>query len=395
MSRLASAIGKNQKIYLQGEYIMRLIILSLISGFLILTASTEAFPFGRGGGAPPRGGGGGFHGGGGGGGHGIAAGPYGGVHAPVESGGGRGMVTRPVGGEIIRPTGGYRAGGEMYGGVHAEPGGYRPTINGAGEYRGGVAGAGGAYGGGVYGGTRAGHSTNYIRPSALQALGRGIGGREYPYFTRDWYGRHAGAWFPGIWAGGYGLWDVPVWDNIAPYVGIVGLPIDYDYGSTAVIQDDTMYLNGEPIGPAADYASQALSLGDAARAATVGDSDQWEPLGVFGLMQSNDSTPVRIFQLAVNKGGIVRGNYYDAVLDTNLPVYGQVDKKSQRVVWSIGDRKDIVYEAGLNNLLQGQTTVLIHFGKDRTQQMILVRIPAPQLPPPQQTSQPPQLPPQK
>lgn len=371
---------------------MRLITLSLISGIAILTSCAEASAFGRGGGggaAPPRGGGGG-----GGGGHGIAAGPFGGVHpvghAPVEFGGGRGIVTGPAGGQVIRPSGGVRTGGEVIGGVHADPGGYRPTINGAGEYRGGVAGAGG-----VYGGTRAGHSTNYIRPSALQALGRGIGGREYPYFTRDWYGRHAGAWFPGIWAGGLGLWDVPMWDNLAPYVGIVGPPIPYDYGSTAVIQDDTMYLNGEPVGPAADYAAQALALDDAARSAAVGDSDQWEPLGVFGLMQANDTTPARIFQLAVNKAGIVRGNYYDAVLDTNLPVYGQVDKKSQRVVWSIGDRKDIVYEAGLNNLVQNQTTVLVHFGKDRTQQMILVRLPPPQLPPPQQPSQPPQQPPQK
>jgi hypothetical protein len=240
-----------------------------------------------------------------------------------------------------------------------------------------------------------GHSTTYVRPATLNNLAMGVRGREYPYFTRDWIGRHSGLWFPGVWAGGLGYWDVPVWDNLAPYVGIAGPPIHYDYGSTAVIQDGTMYLNGDPIGPAGDYAAQAVALDDAGRAAAVGDSDQWQPLGVFGLLQANDTTPVRIFQLAVNKAGIVRGNYYDAVLDTNLPVYGEMDKKSQRVVWSIGERKDIVYEAGLNNLLQNQTTVLIHYGKERTQQMILVRLPPPQLPPPSQQTQPPQQPPQK
>jgi hypothetical protein len=153
-----------------------------------------------------------------------------------------------------------------------------------------------------------------------------------------------------------------------------------------------MYLNGEPLGPVGDYSAQALALDDAGRAAMVADSDEWQPLGVFGLIQGNEATAQRIFQLAVNKNGIVRGNYYDAIADNNQPVFGEVDKKSQRVVWSVGDRKDIVYEAGLNNLLQNETTVLIHYGKERTQQMILVRLPPPPLPPPQQ--QPQQPPPQ-
>jgi hypothetical protein len=158
--------------------------------------------------------------------------------------------------------------------------------------------------------------------------------------------------------------------------------MDYDYGGTAVFQDDTMYLNGDPFASGGDYAGQALALDAAGRAAMPGASDEWEPLGVFGLIQGNETIAQRIFQLAVNKAGVVRGNYYDAMADNNLPVFGEVDPKSQRVVWSIGDKKDIVYEAGLNNLLQNETTVLIHFGKVRTQQMILVRLPPPPLPPP-------------
>lgn len=376
---------------------MRIVNLSLISGFLILVSHSQALAFGRGGhaggGAPPRGGGGG---------HAYSAGPYGGVHsvappvhfAPPVHAGGEAREVAPA--APVRPAAGFRPGSEV-GGVHGEFGGNRPAINGYREERGGVAGAGALLGGGAYGGIHPGHSTAYIRPSTLNNLGAAIGAREYggrnfPYFTRDWFGRHGGGWFPGIWAGGLGFWDVPMWDGVAPFVGIAEPPILYDYGSSAVFQDDTMYLNGEPLGSAADYAAQAVALDDAGRAAPVADSDQWEPLGVFALMQATDSTPVRIFQLAVNRAGVVRGNYYDTVMDINLPIFGEVDKKSQRVVWSIGDRKDIVYEAGLNNLLQHETTVLIHYGKDRTQQMIFVRLPPPQLPPPQQQTQPPQPP---
>jgi hypothetical protein len=43
----------------------------------------------------------------------------------------------------------------------------------------------------------------------------------------------------------------------------------------------------------------------------------------------------------------------------------------QDVAWSIGDKKTTVFEAGLNNLTQEQTTLLVHYGKERTRQMIL------------------------
>jgi hypothetical protein len=64
----------------------------------------------------------------------------------------------------------------------------------------------------------------------------------------------------------------------------------------------------------------------------------------------------------------------DDVADNTMPVYGSVDPKSQRAAWSIGEKKEIVFEAGLNNLTQNETTLLVHYGKVRTQQMMLVRL---------------------
>jgi hypothetical protein len=228
-----------------------------------------------------------------------------------------------------------------------------------------------------------GHYTRYISPSNLRSIGLAARATRYPYFTRAWYGNHPGVWIPPLWAAGVGPWFVPTWGALGPFVGISGAPIDYDYGSTALIQDDSMYLNGDDIGPVADYAAQALALADAGRAATLNESDQWQPLGVFNLMQGSllqgsESTAQRIFQLPVNNNGVVRGTYYDAVADTTLPIFGQLDKKTQRVAWSIGDKKDIVFEAGLDNLTRNEAPVLIHYGKDGTQQMILVRLADPQ-----------------
>jgi hypothetical protein len=54
-----------------------------------------------------------------------------------------------------------------------------------------------------------------------------------------------------------------------------------------------------------------------------------------------------------------------------------VDAKTQRAAWTVGERKDVTYEAGAANLTQDQTTMLVHFGKDQTQQWTLVRLQQP------------------
>ncbi|MFO0848753.1 MAG: hypothetical protein U0871_09390 [Gemmataceae bacterium] len=177
--------------------------------------------------------------------------------------------------------------------------------------------------------------------------------------------------------GGYNLWAPVAWGSLAAFVGAAAQPIVYDYGSSVVINDNSVYVNGDPVGTPQEYAAQATALADAGRAATATDAGEWQPVGVFGLIQPDETVAQRIFQLAVNKSGVVRGNYYDAVADNTTPVYGSVDKATQRVAWSIGEKKDIVFETGLNSLTKDEATVLIHYGKERTEQMMLVRLEEP------------------
>jgi hypothetical protein len=54
-----------------------------------------------------------------------------------------------------------------------------------------------------------------------------------------------------------------------------------------------------------------------------------------------------------------------------------VDKKNQRAAWTIGKTKDRVFEAGLYNLTQSEAPVLVHFGTEKTQQWLLVRVEQP------------------
>ena len=98
------------------------------------------------------------------------------------------------------------------------------------------------------------------------------------------------------------------------------------------------------------------------------------PIGVFAMVQGEQANGNDIFQLAVNKAGVIRGNYYDAIADNTLPVYGSVDREVRRAAWSIGDRKEVVFEAGIANLTRDEAPVLVHYGKDNTQQFTLVRV---------------------
>jgi uncharacterized protein (TIGR03000 family) len=150
----------------------------------------------------------------------------------------------------------------------------------------------------------------------------------------------------------------------------------YDYGTNIVYQGDQVYIDDQPGPTAADYYQQAADLAQSAPAAPPPDEkgDAWQPLGIFSLVQGEQSDTSAVFQLAVDKAGIIRGNYYNVLTDTTLPVRGAVDKKTQRASWVVGDQTTTVYDTGLVNLTKDESPLLIHFGKERTQQWLLVRI---------------------
>jgi hypothetical protein len=286
---------------------------------------------------------------------GAGVGPAGGVHAHASSGA---AVRGPYGGAAVGRGGAVAAG--PFGGVAA------------GSYRGGVAVGAGR-------GVAVGHATSYVSAGALRTSAgyvRTGGGFGYSCFTPGWYRTHTAAWVAPRWRVA-SFWTPPVWNSLSTWCGVTVPPASYDYGSNVIIQDNNVYFGGDQVATAEEYAEQATSYADRGREARPAKDEEWQPLGVFGLIQGEEKVAQNIFQLAVNKDNIIRGNYYDAVADNTLPVYGSVNTKTQRVAWSIGDKKTVVYEAGLNNLTQEQTTVLVHYGKERTQQMILVRLEEP------------------
>jgi len=199
---------------------------------------------------------------------------------------------------------------------------------------------------------------------------------HYDCFGAGWYGAHPGAWSAAGWATG-AAWRAATWGALGPWCGIAAAPVYYDYGNTVVYQGDDVYVNGSDAGTASGYAQQASTLAGEGAQAQPSAQDQWQPLGVFALVEGDEKTSDNIFQLAVNQSGIIRGNYYDAVTDETTPVSGSVDKQSQRAAWTIGDKQSRVFDCGVYNLTKDQTPVLVHTGSDKTEQLLLVRLQQP------------------
>ena len=227
-----------------------------------------------------------------------------------------------------------------------------------------------------------GYGTHAWSPTYCHAqavAGRGWFG-DRGIYGRGWITGHPWAWYPAGYAAAdwaTAIWATAAWSDAAAWIGAAPQYYAYNYGNDITYQDGDVYYGGQPAGTAEQYYQEAVDLAGSGGTAAATDDSQWLTLGVFGLMPDGKKTPDMVFQLAVNKQGVIRGNYFDQVTQTNLPVTGQVDKKNQRVAWSVGNGKGIVVETGLYNLTQDDSTALVHFGPDKTEQEVLVRMTQP------------------
>lgn len=204
-------------------------------------------------------------------------------------------------------------------------------------------------------------------------------------FNKTWWSKHPNMknyyWHSHVWPHHpwYYWWSPFTWGAVTTWiVWDWGTPVYYDYGNNFYYDDDIVYLDGRRVATAAEYYGQAARI--VSRVPEVkGDPDQWMPLGVFALSPDGKTASSMVMQLAVNKEGVIQGTYYNTENDVSKPIKGMVDKQSQRAVWTFADdnNKAVILEAGIMNLTRDQTDVLVHFGKDRTEQWLMVRLKEP------------------
>ncbi len=224
------------------------------------------------------------------------------------------------------------------------------------------------------------HQTEAVSGSVYAARGAAVRSSYsgYGLYGADWHAANPGAWTAAGWKAGY-AWTPATWPSVGVSLGwAAGVqPVPYNYGSNVTYQGDQVYYGSQPVASADQYYQQASTLSQSVPAADA-IADAWMPLGVFALVQKEQSEPHYVMQLAVNKSGAIGGNYSDMVSGTNVTIQGAVDKKTQRAAWTVGNAKTTVCETGIYNLTRDEAPVLIHIGKDKTQQWLLVRLKKPQ-----------------
>lgn len=291
----------------------------------------------------------------------VVKGPDGGVYAHGEAGekgiaaGPRGVAggSREASGTVVKgPDGGVYAHGQ------ASSRGFYADSRGAGTWRCSAADMR------VQG--------NYVRTNY----------NHWGAFDRDWYARYPGAWYARGFAAG--VWTSATWDNINAWYGTEWPAMSYDYGDNIYYNEGNVYLAGEPIASSAAYYHSAEDLAQTGQQADVQpdssanqDNPQWLPLGVFEAIPPGEKSSKMTFQLAINKEGILRGNYFNTGDNNVQQVQGAVDKQTQRVTWVVSDKKSIIFDTGLYNLTKDESTMLVHESQDKTQQWTLARLKQP------------------
>src|SRR5262249_34223916 len=80
-----------------------------------------------------------------------------------------------------------------------------------------------------------------------------------------------------------------------------------------------------------------------------------------------------MLQIAISKSGAVRGSYYDVLSDQGHAIQGAVDKKSQRVAFTVGSKGKTVFETQLADLTQPAGEISLHFADGQASDWTLAR----------------------
>ena len=151
---------------------------------------------------------------------------------------------------------------------------------------------------------------------------------ESTAFTPEWYAKYPQAWrptqSPTDWWRAADVATVTAW--LAQPVTAAGNAATDSAAVTAAggVGDDGL------------HSVLVLPAGhDNQTAATVADSD-WLPLGVFAVTPPENAKLHTYQQLAVDRKGVIKGNFYDAISGTNQPIEGTVDRTTLMASWTVG-----------------------------------------------------------
>lgn len=206
-------------------------------------------------------------------------------------------------------------------------------------------------------------SQQFDRHEALRNWTLGLTGGNQP-FTTAWYEHHPQAWHHHH-HHDHDAWQVA---TAAAVVGWLGWQVQPYYNPTIVYEPipvETVIVEDQ----ASDVAVNQTT------ATTVSDAaDEWLTLGAYTLRTGSGDPGTRILQLAVDREGHVRGNYFDMITNAAHNVYGLIDEHTQQVRWTLESNRQLTFVATLDQLTRSLGVVHVQLPGGERQQWQLVRM---------------------
>ena len=149
-------------------------------------------------------------------------------------------------------------------------------------------------------------------------------------FTSSWFEKHPTAWQPG--RGQSDWWKGA---DVAGLTAWLRQPVTRAAGNAE--NPGAVTTAGADV-PDADGLRSVLVFpaGNEEPVARPGADADWLPLGVFAVVPPGGVEAHNYQQLAVDRSGTIKGNFYDAVSDSVLPVSGSVDRDTLQASWTVG-----------------------------------------------------------
>ena len=211
-------------------------------------------------------------------------------------------------------------------------------------------------------------------------------------FSPAWYANHPNAWqytHPNA-----NVWAAATFGGAATWLGLSAL----DSGTGVVNDNGTVYTsdsddsgdntsgndetdnsqeNGSQAADESEDSDDSAELAEElahSGAVDLPADTTFLPLGVYSLVAASHEDASALVQLSVSKDGVLRGSYYDLMSDEGQKIQGAVDKKTQRVAWTIGANGRVVFETSLSDLTQATGPVSLYFENGQTREWNLTRL---------------------
>ena len=156
-------------------------------------------------------------------------------------------------------------------------------------------------------------------------------------FTADWYAKHPQAWRPAKSTTDW--WKTADVATITAWLGQPVQPVQPVTAAGTAADNGGAVATAGGVGIGADGLQSVLVLPAGHQNAVDPADSDWLPLGVFAVVPpgTQDTAQAHNYQqLAVDRQGAIKGNFYDTLSGTIQPITGTVDRAALTASWTVG-----------------------------------------------------------